>query len=103
MPITSLEHIDVDDRGMARIVGHRTKVIQIVMDKRANNWSPEEIHAQYAQLSLAQIHAAFAYYYDHQADLDAQIDADHKAAEQARQQAGPSDVAKKLRATGKLS
>ncbi|HEV7224236.1 MAG TPA: hypothetical protein VGN42_16125 [Pirellulales bacterium] len=36
-----IEHIHLDARGVARIAGTRTKVIQIVMDKLANDWGPE--------------------------------------------------------------
>jgi hypothetical protein len=39
----------------------------------AFGWDAEQIRAQYPHLSLAQIHAALAYYYDHQPELDARI------------------------------
>lgn len=80
----------------------RTKVIHIVMDKLANDWTPEEIHSQYPHLTLADIHAAFAYYYDHQAELDAQIARDLKAANDAAAAAADSPVLEKLRKLGKL-
>jgi uncharacterized protein (DUF433 family) len=102
MPVVAIEHIEVDDKGVARIAGKRTKVIQIVMDKMAYHWTPEEIQAQHPHLTLAQIHAAFAYYYDHKAELDAQIEEDSRLAEEMRAQAGPSPIAAKLRALGKL-
>jgi uncharacterized protein (DUF433 family) len=102
MALASIEHIDVDDKGVARIAGQRTKVIQVVMDKLAHNWSPEEIHVQYSHLSLAQIHAAFTYYYDNQDELDTQIAADVKRADELREQAGESPLVQKLRAMGKL-
>jgi uncharacterized protein (DUF433 family) len=102
MTLVSIHHIDLDESGVARIVGHRTKVIQIVMDKMSNNWNPEEIQAQYPHLSLAQIHAALAYYYDHQAELDGQIESDSADAERMRRHAGPSPVAEKLRSLGRL-
>src|SRR5436305_924923 len=66
-------HIEVDDHGVARIAGSRMKVIHLVMDKIANDSSPEEMARQFGSISLAQIHAALAYYYDHQTELDAQI------------------------------
>jgi uncharacterized protein (DUF433 family) len=66
-------HIEVDDHGVARIAGSRMKVIHLVMDKIANDSSPEEMARQFGPISLAQIHAAFAYYYDHKTELDAQI------------------------------
>ncbi len=102
MPVVAIEHIDLDDRGVARIAGTRSKVIQLVMDRMANGWGPEEIHAQYPHLSLGQIHVAFAYYYDHKAELDAQIEADIRLADELRAQAGESPVVQKLKKLGKL-
>jgi uncharacterized protein (DUF433 family) len=65
--------IEVDQGGVAWISGTRVKVIEVVLDKLAHESSPEEIHFQYPHLSLSQIHAALAYYYDHQEDLDEQL------------------------------
>ncbi len=102
MPIAAIEHIDVDDRGVASIVGSRSKVIQIVMDVMAQGWSPEEIHENYPHLSLAAIHAALSYYYDHQAELDAKIAEDFREAELARERQGESPLVRRLRSEGRL-
>ena len=99
MASVSNEHIELDERGRARIAGKRSKVTQIVLDKRVHGWSPEEICAQYPHLTLAEVHAAFAYYYDHQAELDTQIEADYRFIEEQRTAAGESPVARKLRAS----
>jgi len=69
----SLSHIEVDENGVAWISDANTKVIEIALDKLAHGSSPEEMHFQYPHLSLAQIHAALAYYYDHQLEMDAEI------------------------------
>jgi uncharacterized protein (DUF433 family) len=74
MTTVLIEHIALDDQGIARITGTRMKVIHLVMDKMANNSTPEDMARAFAPLSLAQIHAALSYYYDHQAQLDAQIE-----------------------------
>lgn len=66
-------HIELDENGVAWISGTSVKVIEVAIDKIAHGSSPEEIHFQYPHLSLAQIHAALAYYYDHQAELDTDI------------------------------
>jgi uncharacterized protein (DUF433 family) len=50
--------IQLDDRGVAWIMGGNTKVIEVVLGKIAYGWSPEEMHLQHPHLSLAQIHAA---------------------------------------------
>lgn len=66
-------HIEIDDKGVAWIRGANVKVIEVALDKLAHGSSPEEMHFQYPHLSLAQIHAALSYYYDHQPELDAEI------------------------------
>ena len=66
--------IEIDARGVAWLTGANVKVIEVVMDKLAHGWSPEEIHLQHTNLSLAQIHAALAYYYENQTVFDRQIE-----------------------------
>jgi uncharacterized protein (DUF433 family) len=67
-------HIEIDENGVAWIDDTKVKVIEVVLDKIAHGSSPEEMHLQYPHLSLAQIHAALAYYYDNQASLEAEIE-----------------------------
>jgi uncharacterized protein (DUF433 family) len=66
-------HVELDEHGVAWIEGTRVKVIEVAIDKIVHGSSPEEIHFQYPHLSLAQIHAALAFYYDNQAELDSDI------------------------------
>src|SRR5688572_17237555 len=101
MAIAAIEHIEVDDKGVARVKGSRSKVEQIVMDTM-NGLTPEQIHEAYEHLSLAQIHAALAYYYDHKEAIDADIKAGREMVERMRREAGESPVAKRLRALGLL-
>lgn len=65
--------IELDADGVAWVAGSGTKVIEVALDKLAHGSSPEEMHFQYQHLSLAQIHAALAYYYEHQSTLDTEI------------------------------
>jgi uncharacterized protein (DUF433 family) len=65
--------IELDERGVAWITGTKVKVIEVATDKLAHGSSPEEMHLQYPHLSLAQIYAALAYYYKHQAEFEAEI------------------------------
>ncbi len=83
MPVVAIEHIEVDDQGVAKIVGTRSKVRQIVIDTM-NGYTPQKIHEAYPHLSLAQIHAALAYYYDHKAEIDAEIEAGSRFADEMR-------------------
>jgi uncharacterized protein (DUF433 family) len=72
MTLAPESHISLNKRGTLVIDGTTTPVIMIVKDK-ISGLSPEQIRAAYPYLSLSQIHAALAYYYDHQSDLDTQI------------------------------
>jgi uncharacterized protein (DUF433 family) len=90
-------HIWLDERGRAWVDDTNTKVIEIVLDNVAQGLSPQEIHEQYPYLSLAQIHAAFAYYYDHKAEIDAEIERQVREFDEMRAQAGESPFEKRLR------
>ena len=41
-----------------------------MLDKLAYGWSPEEMHLQHPHLSMAQIHAALAYYHANRDEID---------------------------------
>jgi len=96
-------HIYIAPNGMPFIAGTTMKVIELVMAQTAHGWSPEELHFQHPYLTMSQIYAALAYYWDHKAALDTDIERRLKFAEQSRREAGPSPVVAKLRAQGFLS
>jgi uncharacterized protein (DUF433 family) len=91
-----------DDEGRIWIEGSGTRVIQVAIDKYAHGWSAEEIQAQHPHLSLAQIHAALSYYYDHQAEMNAEIELLMREDERLRDQAGESKAERRLRNRGLL-
>ena len=72
--IESVAHICRDDRGVAWIDDTNVKVIEVALDHLAYGWSAEAIQENHPHLSLAQVYAALAWYYDHQADMDAEIE-----------------------------
>jgi len=103
MLATAETHIQLDDKGVAWIDNTKVKVIEVVLDKLAHGSSPEEMHFQYPHLSLAQIHAALDYYYDHQAELDAEIQRRWQEVNDLAAQEVNSPLRQRLRALGKLS
>ena len=102
-PALAYEHVQLDAGGVPFIAGTTMKLVELVMAQLAHGWSPEELHFQHPYLTLGQIHSALAYYWDHKAELDADIERRGRWAEQARQEAGPSSLAAKLRAQGLLA
>jgi len=88
-------HIRLDKSGTAWIDDTNVKVVEVILDHLAYGHSPEEVHLQHLHLSLAQVHSAFAYYFDHAEDLDAEIGRRRKM-ETLRAKAGEQPSRKKL-------
>jgi uncharacterized protein (DUF433 family) len=96
MSIEVETHIHLDENGVAWIDNTRIKVIEVAVDKIAYNSTPEEMHEQYPHLSLAQIHAALAYYYDHKEEIDAQIERGKKEADELAAKLSDPSLREKL-------
>jgi len=97
-----ITHIHTDEQGRAWIDDTNVKVIEVVKDWLAHGSSPEEMCLQHPHLSLAQVHAALAYYYDHQEEFDRAIARELEEWEVREAQFKDSPIRQKLRALGKL-
>jgi uncharacterized protein (DUF433 family) len=96
MPETTVTpHIWMDEQGRAWIDDANVKVIEIVLDHIAYGWTPEAIQENHPALSLAQVYAALAWYYDHQAELDAEIEGQSERLHAMRAAVKPSPLAKR--------
>lgn len=89
-------HIEIDENGVAWIDATKVKVIEIVIDKIVHGSSPEEMHFQHPHFSLAQIHAALAYYYDNQAALESEIERRWQEADELAKEISDSPLRQKL-------
>jgi uncharacterized protein (DUF433 family) len=97
---TEYKYIELDEQKIPYIAGTTMKVVELVEAQHAYGWSPEEVHIQHRYLSMGQIHSALAYYWDHQQELDADLERRFQYAETLRREAGETALAKKLRAQG---
>jgi len=103
MPETiATRHVWIDADGRAWIDKTNVKVIEVVLDHLAYGWSPEEMHYQHPNLSLAQIHASLAYYFDHQAEFDEHIETSMREADKLAAESKDSPLRLRLRRLGKL-
>jgi uncharacterized protein (DUF433 family) len=101
-PVTT-SHIWLDDRGVAWIDDTNIKVIEVANAWRASGASPEEIVYQHAGCyTLAQVHAALAYYFDHEAEFNAEMDRQAGEHDKLRAKTLDSPGRQKLRALGFL-
>jgi len=99
---TAYAHIVIDDEGVPYLAGTETKVIELVLDRLAYGWSAEEMHLQHPHLSLGQIHSALSYYWDHQDELDEDIQRRLVYVDDVRNTSVPSPLVMKLKAQGLL-
>lgn len=81
-----LAHIEITpgvSGGKPRIAGHRITVQDVVIWHERMDLSADEIATEYA-LSLADVYAALAHYYDHREEVDSSIRADESLVNQLR-------------------
>ena len=97
---TKYEHIVLDEKDVPIITGTSMKVIELVLEKYAYGWSPEELHFQHPYLTLGEIHSALAYYWDHQKELDLDIENRLATVEQTRQKMEPPKLMQRLKSKG---
>jgi len=67
------QHIEITPGvvgGKPRIAGHRIRVMDIVVWHEKRGFSPDEIVEMHPGISLADVHAALAYYFDHRAEIE---------------------------------
>jgi uncharacterized protein (DUF433 family) len=99
---TRYEHVTLDTDRVPILSGTNLKVVELVIEQLAHGWSAEEIHFQHPYLTLGQIHSALAYYWDHKAELDMDIERRVRAVDQTRRAAPTSSLAERLKAQGLL-
>jgi uncharacterized protein (DUF433 family) len=97
---TRYEHIILNEVNVPIIAGTTMKVIELVLDYKAYGWSPEELHLQHPYLTLGQIYSALAYYWDHQEELNQNIEHRLEKIEQVQQTLKPTSLEARLKAKG---
>ena len=65
--------------GRARIAGHRVRVMDIVIWHELRGYSADEIVAMFPGITLADVHAALTYYFDHREEIDSEFREDELA------------------------
>ena len=99
---TKYDHIVLNEEGVPTISGTEVKVLELVLERTAYGWSPEELHYQHPFLSLGQIYSALGYYYDHQEEIDRDIERRLQLLDQIQRKKGPSPLVARLKAKGLL-
>ncbi len=68
--------------GKPRIDGHRIRVQDIASAYEVHGGAPEEICQWYPGITLAQVHSALAYYFDHRDEIQADREEERRTVEE---------------------
>src|SRR4051794_40278063 len=82
--------------GKACIAGHRIRVMDVVAWHEMRGMCPEEIAHAFPGITLADVHAALAYYFDNREEIEADFRRERETAESLRH-LFPSALQEKLR------
>ena len=100
LPVVT-EHIGIRPGycgGEPHIRGHRIKVRHVVVWHEQQGMTPTEIVVTYPTITLAQVHAALAYYYDHRDEIHAAIEEERRYVEELKAKSPPSKLQQLLEA-----
>lgn len=97
---TGYEHVVLNEHNVPVIAGTTMKVRELVAERLAWGWSPEELLLNHPYLTLGQVFSALAYYADHQEELDQAIKADVDYMEEFRAKTQTSPLALRLKMQG---
>jgi uncharacterized protein (DUF433 family) len=82
--------------GKACITGHRVRVLDVVSWHEHRGMTPDEIVSHIPTITLADVHAALAYYFDHLEEIQQEMRAERAFSEEFRRR-NPSTLEGKLR------
>ncbi len=82
--------------GQPRIAGSRIKVKHVYTWVEQMGMTPAQIVADYPNLTMAQVHAALAYYWSHQSEIHQDIENEEKLVADLKATAGPSNLRERL-------
>ena len=97
---TRYEHVILNEAKVPIIAGTNMKVVELVLERTAYGWSPEELHFQHPYLTLGQIYSALAYYWDHQEELDQDIERRLEFVDRVQRAMSLSPLVARLKAKG---
>lgn len=97
MTTVDYPHISLNSANVPILAGTTMKVVELVLSHLAHGWDAEDLHREFPYLSMGQIHCALGYYYDHQAEIDQDIEDRQKLAEELRSKLDSPALVERLR------
>lgn len=100
MESTTQKHIESNADvcgGKPCVAGTRVRVWDIYVQHEINGLTPDEIVGLYPPISLADVHAAMAYYWDNQQSIDQEMKQADGFVKELQSQAGTGPLERRLK------
>ncbi len=97
MTTVDYPHISLDPGKVPILAGTTMKVVELVLSHLAHGWDAEDLHREFPYLGMGQIHCALGYYYDHQAEIDQDIEERRNSVEELRSKLENPALVERLR------
>jgi len=75
----------------------RIRVSQIVTDYLNHGWSADEMCLHYPHLNLAEVHSAMAYYFDHQKEIEQELEREQELIAKSEKNVAPTPFETRMR------
>jgi uncharacterized protein (DUF433 family) len=98
MIVEELPHLHRDSNHAVWIDQTGYRVVDLVREHLAHGWSAESLHENHPDLSLAQIHAALAWFYDHEQAVLDEISEKTRLADRIFESVGSRSVQDRIKA-----
>jgi len=95
-------HLAIGEDGIVRVAGTGLKVRLLAGHHRYHGYTAEQLTQAHVDLTLGQAHSVLAYYYDHKAEMDADMDRRNEMAERMRAEAEETPFVTRMKAAGIL-
>jgi uncharacterized protein (DUF433 family) len=96
--IDGYKYVMIDEKGIPTIKPTRMKIELLIKERRMFGFGVKRQQEGHPFLTIAQIHSALSYYFDHKKEIDRDIEEGEKFVEEMRKKMGPSPLAEKIRA-----
>ena len=83
MTVATNSHIEIDEKGRLRVAGLGLPVEYIIAE-HLKGATAAQIQESWPHLTMAELYAALAYYYDHKDQIDAEMERDLQEFEKLR-------------------
>jgi len=96
--VDGYKYVTIDEGDILLIKPTTMKIEELINERRAFGFGVKRQQEGHPYLTIAQIHSALSYYFDHKKEIDAEIKYWDDFVEKMRKEAGPSPLAEKIKA-----